>query len=42
MMHIIDRKDWADSPEEWKASWNAPLETIDIHASGRFITQWLE
>jgi mannose-6-phosphate isomerase-like protein (cupin superfamily) len=32
----------ADTPHKFTNSGTAPLETIDIHASGRFITEWLE
>lgn len=32
----------ANTPHKFTNAGDAPLETIDIHASGRFITEWLE
>lgn len=32
----------ADTPHKFRNAGPGPLETIDIHANGEFITEWLE
>jgi len=31
-----------DTPHKFTNAGSVPLDTIDIHQSGRFITEWLE
>ena len=36
MTHIIDRKDWADSPEEWKGELECAAYGADVRSSSTF------